>query len=75
VEHGIEKAPTAFLKLFEGENFGKMLVKLARRKQAARSIGKGVTIRNSARSEQLAPERKVACRWPDGIRDLNSILW
>jgi NADPH-dependent curcumin reductase CurA len=29
VEHGIENAPTAFLKLFKGENFGKMLVKLA----------------------------------------------
>jgi len=29
VEQGIENAPTAFLKLFEGENFGKMLVKLA----------------------------------------------
>src|ERR1700682_5733617 len=29
VEKGIENAPTAFLKLFEGENFGKMLVKLA----------------------------------------------
>jgi NADPH-dependent curcumin reductase CurA len=29
VEQGIENAPTAFLKLFKGENFGKMLVKLA----------------------------------------------
>ena len=29
VEHGIENAPTAFLKLFKGENLGKMLVKLA----------------------------------------------
>jgi NADPH-dependent curcumin reductase CurA len=29
VEHGIEKAPAAFLKLFTGENMGKMLVKLA----------------------------------------------
>ncbi len=28
VEHGIEKAPAAFLKLFTGENLGKMLVKL-----------------------------------------------
>jgi NADPH-dependent curcumin reductase CurA len=28
VEQGIENAPTAFLKLFKGENFGKMLVKL-----------------------------------------------
>jgi NADPH-dependent curcumin reductase CurA len=28
VEHGIENAPTAFLKLFTGENLGKMLVKL-----------------------------------------------
>ena len=28
VEQGIEKAPTAFLKLFKGENLGKMLVKL-----------------------------------------------
>ena len=28
VEHGIENAPTAFLKLFRGENLGKMLVKL-----------------------------------------------
>jgi len=28
IEHGIENAPTAFLKLFKGENFGKMLVKL-----------------------------------------------
>ena len=28
VEEGIEKAPTAFLKLFKGENLGKMLVKL-----------------------------------------------
>jgi NADPH-dependent curcumin reductase CurA len=29
VEHGIENAPTAFLKLFKGENLGKMLVKLS----------------------------------------------
>ena len=29
IEHGIENAPTAFLKLFKGENLGKMLVKLA----------------------------------------------
>ncbi len=29
VEHGIENAPRAFLKLFNGENLGKMLVKLA----------------------------------------------
>jgi len=28
IEHGIENAPTAFLKLLKGENFGKMLVKL-----------------------------------------------
>jgi hypothetical protein len=28
IEHGIENAPTAFLKLFKGDNFGKMLVKL-----------------------------------------------
>lgn len=28
VEHGIENAPAAFLKLFTGENMGKMLVKL-----------------------------------------------
>jgi NADPH-dependent curcumin reductase CurA len=28
VEHGIENAPLAFIKLFTGENFGKMLVKL-----------------------------------------------
>ena len=28
VEHGIENAPTAFLKLFKGANLGKMLVKL-----------------------------------------------
>ena len=28
VEDGIEKAPAAFIKLFTGENFGKMLVKL-----------------------------------------------
>lgn len=28
VEQGIENAPTAFLKLFKGENFGKTLVKL-----------------------------------------------
>jgi hypothetical protein len=29
VEEGIEKAPTAFLKLFSGENLGKMLVRLS----------------------------------------------
>ncbi|HLI65718.1 MAG TPA: NADP-dependent oxidoreductase [Caulobacteraceae bacterium] len=29
VEEGIERAPDAFLKLFKGENLGKMLVKLA----------------------------------------------
>jgi len=29
VEHGVENAPAAFLKLFKGENIGKMLVKLA----------------------------------------------
>jgi NADPH-dependent curcumin reductase CurA len=29
VENGIENAPAAFLKLFKGENLGKMLVKLA----------------------------------------------
>jgi hypothetical protein len=29
VEEGIEKAPAAFLKLFKGENLGKMLVKLS----------------------------------------------
>jgi NADPH-dependent curcumin reductase CurA len=29
VEHGIENAPTAFLKLFKRENLGKMPVKLA----------------------------------------------
>jgi NADPH-dependent curcumin reductase CurA len=29
VEQGIENAPTAFLKLFKGEKFGKMLLKLA----------------------------------------------
>ena len=29
VEHGIENAPTAFLKLFKGENLGKRLVKLS----------------------------------------------
>ncbi len=28
VEQGIERAPAAFIKLFSGENFGKMLVKL-----------------------------------------------
>ena len=28
VEVGIENAPTAFIKLFKGENIGKMLVKL-----------------------------------------------
>ena len=29
VEHGIENAPAAFLKLFSGGNFGKMLVRLS----------------------------------------------
>ena len=29
VEDGIESAPTAFLKLFKGENLGKMLVRLS----------------------------------------------
>jgi hypothetical protein len=29
VEEGIENAPTAFLKLFKGENLGKMLVRLS----------------------------------------------
>jgi hypothetical protein len=29
VEHGIDRAPDAFLKLFKGENLGKMLVKLS----------------------------------------------
>ena len=29
VEDGIENAPAAFLKLFKGENLGKMLVKLS----------------------------------------------
>ena len=29
VEEGIERAPDAFLKLFKGENLGKMLVKLS----------------------------------------------
>lgn len=29
VDHGIERAPAAFLKLFSGENLGKMLVKLS----------------------------------------------
>ncbi|MDB5454995.1 MAG: alcohol dehydrogenase, zinc-containing [Caulobacter sp.] len=29
VEHGVERAPEAFIKLFNGENLGKMLVKLA----------------------------------------------
>ena len=29
VEHGVKRAPAAFLKLFSGENVGKMLVKLA----------------------------------------------
>ena len=28
VEEGIENAPRAFLKLFSGENFGKMLVRI-----------------------------------------------
>ena len=28
IDHGIENAPAAFVKLFKGENFGKMLVKL-----------------------------------------------
>jgi NADPH-dependent curcumin reductase CurA len=26
IDHGIENAPAAFLKLFKGESFGKMLV-------------------------------------------------
>jgi NADPH-dependent curcumin reductase CurA len=29
VEEGVERAPDAFIKLFSGENMGKMLVKLA----------------------------------------------
>jgi NADPH-dependent curcumin reductase CurA len=29
IDEGIESAPSAFLKLFKGENFGKMLVKIA----------------------------------------------
>jgi NADPH-dependent curcumin reductase CurA len=29
VEYGIQNAPTAFMKLFKGENFGKMLVRLS----------------------------------------------
>jgi NADPH-dependent curcumin reductase CurA len=29
VDEGIDRAPGAFLKLFEGRNVGKMLVKLA----------------------------------------------
>ena len=29
IEDGVENAPAAFLKLFKGENLGKMLVKLA----------------------------------------------
>jgi hypothetical protein len=29
IDVGIESAPNAFLKLFKGENFGKMLVKIA----------------------------------------------
>jgi len=29
VEDGVERAPDAFLKLFTGENLGKMLVKLS----------------------------------------------
>jgi NADPH-dependent curcumin reductase CurA len=29
VEEGIENAPAAFLKLFKGENLGKMLVRLS----------------------------------------------
>jgi NADPH-dependent curcumin reductase CurA len=29
IDEGIESAPNAFLKLFKGENFGKMLVKIA----------------------------------------------
>ncbi len=33
VEQGIENAPTAFLKLFRGENFGKMLVQLGERER------------------------------------------
>jgi NADPH-dependent curcumin reductase CurA len=28
VEEGIENAPNAFMKLFRGDNFGKMLVRL-----------------------------------------------
>ena len=28
VEEGVERAPDAFIKLFSGENMGKMLVKL-----------------------------------------------
>jgi hypothetical protein len=29
VEEGIENAPAAFMKLFKGENLGKMLVRLS----------------------------------------------
>src|SRR6202045_2419727 len=39
VEHGIENAPAAFLKLFKGENFGKMLVKLGGRDLVGKRIG------------------------------------
>jgi NADPH-dependent curcumin reductase CurA len=34
VERGIENAPAAFIKLFRGENFGKMLVQLGERERA-----------------------------------------
>ena len=33
VEQGIENAPSAFLKLFKGENFGKVLVHLGERER------------------------------------------
>jgi NADPH-dependent curcumin reductase CurA len=33
IEHGIENAPMSFLKLFKGENFGKMLVQLGERER------------------------------------------
>ena len=33
IEQGIENAPTSFLKLFKGENFGKMLVQLGERER------------------------------------------
>ena len=29
IDKGIESAPNAFIKLFKGENFGKMLVELS----------------------------------------------